>query len=94
VILGANVYLGANIREATGKRKGVLVVNAKDPAAAAGIRHGDLITAIEGKPVTAVDELFAVLGTHRPGDRVVLTISRGSGERRVSVTLAPRPQLR
>ena len=93
VVLGANVYLGANIREATGGRKGVLVVGAKDPASAAGIRHGDLITALEGKPVTTVDELFAILGAHRPGDQVVLTISRGSGEHRVSVTLAPRPQL-
>ena len=93
VILGANVYLGANIREATGGRNGVLVVSAKDPASAAGIRHGDLITAIEGEPVTSVDELFAILGTHQPGDQVVVTISRGSDVRRVSVTLAPRPQL-
>jgi S1-C subfamily serine protease len=93
VILGANVYLGANIREASGGRKGVLVVSVKDPASAAGIRHGDLITALEGKPVTTVDELFAILGTHQPGDQVVLTISRGSGVRRVSVTLAPRPRL-
>jgi S1-C subfamily serine protease len=94
VVLGANVYLGANIREATGGSKGVLVVDTKDPAAAAGVRHGDLITAVEGKPVTTVDELFAILGTHQPGDQVVLTISRGSGERKVSVTLAPRPHLR
>jgi S1-C subfamily serine protease len=93
VILGANVYLGANIREASGKGNGVLVVSAKDPASAAGIRHGDLITAIDGKPVTTVDGLFAVLGTHQPGDEVVLTISRGSGVRRVSVTLAPRPHV-
>ena len=93
VILGANVYLGANIRDATGKRNGVLVVSAKDPASAAGIRHGDLITAVDGKPVTSVDELFAALGTHQPGDEVVVTISRGSGVRRVSVTLAPRPHL-
>jgi S1-C subfamily serine protease len=93
VILGANVYLGANIREATGGRKGVLVVSAKDPASAAGIRHGDLITAIEGKPVTTVDELFAVLGTHQPGDEVALTITRESGVRKVNVTLAQRPQV-
>jgi len=93
VILGANVYLGANIQEATGGRNGVLVVSTKDPASAAGIRHGDLITAIDGKPVTTVDELFAILGTHQPGDEVVLTISRGSGVRRVSVTLAPRPHV-
>lgn len=93
VILGANVYLGANIQEATGGGKGVLVVGTKDPAAAAGIRRGDLITALEGKPVTTVDELFAILGTHQPGDQVAVKISRGSSTRKVSVTLAPRPQL-
>jgi serine protease Do len=93
VILGANVYLGANIRDATGKRNGVLVVSAKDPASAAGIRHGDLITAVDGKPVTSVDELFAALGTHQAGDEVALTISRGSDVRKVSVTLAPRPRV-
>jgi S1-C subfamily serine protease len=93
VILGANVYLGANIREASGGTKGVLVVSAKDPASSAGIRHGDLITAVDGKPVLTVDELFAVLGKHQPGDEVALTISRGSSVRTVSVTLAPRPQV-
>jgi S1-C subfamily serine protease len=93
VILGANVFLGANIRTASGESKGVLVVGTKDPAAAAGIRQGDLMTAIDGKPVTTVDELFAILGTHQPGDEVVVTISRGSSVRRFSVTLAPRPHL-
>jgi S1-C subfamily serine protease len=35
-----------------------------------------------------------LLSSCKPGDEVVLTISRGTDVRKVSVTLAPRPSLR
>ncbi len=38
---------------------------------------GDLIVAIDGRPVRSVDDLFAALEQHQPGDQVKLSIVRG-----------------
>ena len=47
---------------------------------------GDIITAVDGKPVSTVEELQAVLDPHTPGDRVKLSILRG--KQRLAVELA------
>lgn len=45
-------------------------------AAAAGVRPGDLVTAIEGKPFTGLRLLGDVMRRSQPGDKVVVTILR------------------
>jgi S1-C subfamily serine protease len=53
---------------------------------------GDLIVAVDGKPIRRFDELLAYLiGNKSPGDTVVLTVMRGSDKTDVSVTLEKRP---
>ena len=37
---------------------------------------GDVITGLDGKPVSTLDELLEALEQHRPGDTVTLTIMR------------------
>lgn len=54
------------------------------PADDAGIRSGDVVTAVGGKRVDNPTDLIVRIRTHRPGDRVELTI-RGRGP--VTVTL-------
>jgi putative serine protease PepD len=61
------------------------------PAAGAGIQAGDVITAIDATPVTNPDTLGAAIGTHKPGDKVTVTVSRGGAKRTVQVTLGTRP---
>lgn len=71
-------------------REGIIVAAAGrgTPADRAGIREGDIITRIDGTPVTAGGDLRKVLRRHRPGDTVRLTLLRPGGERTVTVTLA------
>jgi S1-C subfamily serine protease len=53
---------------------------------------GDLITAIDGHPVLQYDDLIAYLITHKsPGDKVVLTVIRGTQTLDITVTLGKRP---
>jgi S1-C subfamily serine protease len=77
------------------------------PAAAAGLRGpnrmvragmyrlgigGDLITAIDGKPVTAQDALRRAMNQKRPGENMVLTIYRGTRTVKMTVTLGSAPE--
>jgi regulator of sigma E protease len=47
-----------------------------DAAAAAGVRVGDLIEQVDGRPIKAWDD-FAAYIQDRPGERMTLTIDRG-----------------
>ncbi len=69
--------------------QGVLVVGVTDGGAAkaAGIKAGDVITAVDGIQVTDVPELLEKIGQHRPGDKVTITILRGNKKIDIPVTL-------
>ncbi|WP_062069588.1 S1C family serine protease [Demequina sediminicola] len=58
------------------------------PAAEAGIEPGDVITAIDGRPITQVDELVVAIRAQSPGDDVVLTVLRDGEQEDITVTLA------
>ncbi|MFL5953283.1 MAG: trypsin-like peptidase domain-containing protein [Gaiellaceae bacterium] len=53
-------------------------------AAKAGIRPGDVITAIDGKPTPSLDDLAQVLASHKPGDTVKVTVT---GRRKATLTV-------
>ncbi|MFE7381357.1 S1C family serine protease [Streptomyces zhihengii] len=57
------------------------------PAAAAGIKPGDVITEVDGQRVHSGEELIVKIRAHRPGDRLELTVTRGGDERKVTLTL-------
>jgi membrane-associated protease RseP (regulator of RpoE activity) len=61
-------------------------VNPGSPAEAAGLKAGDVITAVGGTPVGSVDDLTAALGKLGPGP-VQLTVARGTSTRTVTATL-------
>ena len=48
------------------------------PAAKAGLRAGDLITAIDGQKITSPEELIVEIRTHSVGDEVTITYIRGT----------------
>jgi 2-alkenal reductase len=53
---------------------------------------GDLIIAIDGRPVKVYGDLISYIFTNRsPGDQVVLTVIRDGEEMEVTVTLGKRP---
>ncbi|HEX2075481.1 MAG TPA: trypsin-like peptidase domain-containing protein [Geodermatophilus sp.] len=62
------------------------------PAAAAGIRPGDVITAVDGEATATPEDLLALLRARDPGDTVTMNVRGVDGEEReVEVTLAERP---
>jgi serine protease Do len=67
------------------------------PAKAAGIEPGDIIVAVDGKPVEYVGQLQQVIGFRRPGDMVKVEVARKGGARKTfDVKLQPlndQPQL-
>jgi putative serine protease PepD len=58
------------------------------PAATAGIKPGDLILAIDGRPVNSLPELVVAIRAHEPGETVRLTVRTGQTQRTVPVRLA------
>jgi len=62
------------------------------PAAAAGLKVGDIITKVEGVAVDESHSLTSLLGAHQPGDKLKLTVVNGKDTRSVSVTLGTMPE--
>jgi S1-C subfamily serine protease len=56
-----------------------------------GISWGDLITAIDGKPVHNIKTLVQIVASKKVGDVVKVTIERDGKRLDVPVTLRPRP---
>ncbi|MFW2513945.1 S1C family serine protease [Demequina sp. SO4-13] len=57
------------------------------PAANAGVEPGDVITAIDGRPITQVDELVVQIRAKAVGEDVTLTVQRDGSEEEIVVTL-------
>ena len=68
---------------------GVYVVRVDEFSAAekAGINIGDVITGIDGKKITSMDELNEIKNTHKINDEVKLTIYRNGAEKEITVKL-------
>jgi putative serine protease PepD len=74
-------------------RGGALVkrVQRGSPAAQAGLRSGDVIVSIDGRPVRDPSALAAAVAAHKPGDTVALGYRRNGAQRTASATLARHP---
>jgi Do/DeqQ family serine protease len=73
---------------------GVLVngLDPRSPAAAAGLRIGDVIVAVNGRTVDEPEALRYRIATLPVGSRVILKVARGGGEREVAVVVGPPPE--
>jgi PDZ domain-containing protein len=68
----------------------ILGVDASAPAARV-LRPGDVLVAVDGKRVRAVDDLRRLLGAHKPGDDVRLRFRRAGRVRAATVRLIHDP---
>jgi S1-C subfamily serine protease len=84
-------YLGVSLADASPGAV-VTAVVAGSPADSAGLRPGDVVTSVDGTAVQDAAGLVSVIRSHRPGDRLSLTVRRGSSTRTVRVTLGSAPQ--
>ncbi|WP_444543124.1 S1C family serine protease [Methylogaea oryzae] len=100
--LGIEVDEGLNQRlTAQMQLEGVVVLRVTPGSAAAaaglqgavmsreGIKTGDVIVALEGRPVDSVGKLLARLDDYKVGDTVRMSVLRDGDKRDVSVTLQP-----
>ena len=61
------------------------------PAVTAGVKAGDLITAVNGEKIGNARELARRIGSMAPGQSVKLTLLQGGSEKTVNVTLGELP---
>ena len=71
------------------KGMGLLVefVDAKGPAAAAGIRKNDVLTKLDDQLLTSPQHLAALVRMHKPKDKVTVTLFREAQEQKVAAEL-------
>jgi serine protease Do len=83
-------HLAARLRRSVGleARDGLLVRGVVDdsPAAAAGIKEGDLLVRAGDRELRNADDLFAVLATVDTGGQLAIGVVRGAEELTVTVT--------
>ena len=87
-----HAYLGVSLGDAAndgGATVGALTSGG--PAADAGLRRGDVVTAVDGKPVEASEDLTSAVDAREPGDTMKLTVTRGGARKTVDVKLGTRP---
>jgi len=52
---------------------------------------GDIITKVDGKEVTGMDDVVSVVNEHKPGDEITLTVWSDDQQKDVTVKLGDRP---
>ena len=89
-------FLGVGQAAVEHSAAGVLVgsIAANSPAAIAGIRQGDLLTAVNGETLSSFAQLRALIQRARPGDTVEFAVVRDNQTRAVKTTLAKSPNCR
>jgi putative serine protease PepD len=85
-----HAYIGIATADGTSGAT-VSSVTSGGPAAAAGLRAGDVVTRLGGATVPDSSSLVAAIATHRPGDKVDVTVRRGSQTLHLTVTLGTQP---
>ena len=101
LLTGKRGFLGVDLLELTRELRrhfqadedaGVLVahVEAGSPAAQAGLQVGDVLTAIDGKPVKSSWSLRELIAPRKAGDVVSLDVVRDGDRRQLQATLVER----
>lgn len=75
-------------------QEGVLVARLErgGPAAAAGVRVGDVVVAIEGEPIRSVVSLTKTMVKYRAGQKVKVTVARAAGQQVYVLALEELPE--
>ncbi|HEY8373683.1 MAG TPA: trypsin-like peptidase domain-containing protein [Pseudonocardiaceae bacterium] len=81
--------LGVSVVDANGGAEIAEVVPGS-PAEQVGLRAGDLIVDVDDRRIDGSDAVVAEVRSHRPGDRIKVTVQRGGSEETVEVTLGSR----
>jgi membrane-associated protease RseP (regulator of RpoE activity) len=86
------IYSTAGRLEDTGRVR-VEAVTPDSPAAQVGLRPGDVILDVEGRPVSSVDALVAGITALEPGDTLTFTYERDGEARTAEAVLVAHPDV-
>jgi len=86
-----HAYVGVRLNSSSAGAAQIGSIEPGSPAAGAGLQPNDLVTAINGKPVTSTEQFIATIDNYSPGDTVTLTVKRGSQTHQISLALGTRP---
>jgi S1-C subfamily serine protease len=77
-------------------KQGVIITGVlqNGPAAKAGIRPGDVVTAVSGHDTHNVPEMLAQVAALKPGSAAAFDVQRAEGKTRLQVTPGLRPKAR
>ena len=67
------------------------IVAEDSPAARSGVRVGDVLIAVNGRPIQTEADVVAVFHRARPGDRLDYTVARLQSQQMLTVAVAPIP---
>ena len=85
-----HAYLGVSVNS-TASTARIATVKPGTPAAGAGLKVGDVVTAVDGTTIASGDDLTRSIDSYKPGDTITLKYRRGGSEHTVSLKLATRP---
>ncbi len=88
---GSLAYLGVQTETTRAEGPRIMQVADNGPAAKAGLKVGDRVTALDRKEVKSNDEFQSRLRGKKPGDKVVFSVRRGTETKEIEVTLGTRP---
>ena len=77
-------------------KEGVLITGVvqKGPASEGGVRPGDVVVGIDGKPVTNTPQLLNAVAALKPRETATISVRRGASALEIAVTVAQRPRSR
>ncbi|MBN9622120.1 MAG: PDZ domain-containing protein, partial [Actinobacteria bacterium] len=87
-----HAYLGVSTGTAT-ETAGAQVAEVVQgsPAAEAGLRQGDVITALGEEKIASTEDLVAAIAAREPGETVTLEVERNGRSTALKVTLGTQP---
>jgi serine protease Do len=95
--LGVSIQpLGPDLRQALGlgDTEGALIADviAKSPAEESGLKRGDVVIGMDGKPVTEPGQLSRTIATMPPGSTTTLRVFRDGKERTLEIKVGKQPE--
>jgi len=92
-LMGVLIEPGTATADGTTRRGArISQVNPGSPAQQAGLQVGDVIIAVNNRPVNSHESVTAIVREHRAGDTIAVTLVRNGQIQQASVTLAAMPQ--
>ncbi len=83
-----HALLGVTVNEnTTAVGATIASVTADGPGAAAGLKTGDVVTAVSGTHIDTGDDLIAIVRNHAPGDTISITYTRGGSSHTTTAKL-------